>query len=151
MHTRRPITARVITVNTGDTFTIKLNENPTTGYSWNLTLGDGLQLVSDQYTANEVPSGIVGSGGYHEWVVKAVTPGSYVVTGIYKRPWEPMSDSEQTYTLTVNVMGTGLIPDIAYPSIAPINDTFNPGSSGNWFDLSDILKNLPDFSQFKFL
>ena len=54
-------------------------------------------------------------------------------------------------TLTVNVLGTGLVPDIVYPSIEPINNTYNPGSSGNWFDLSDILKNLPDFSQFKFL
>ncbi len=142
---------KIITVNSGDTFTIKLNENPSTGYSWNLTLGNGLQLVSDQYTAKEVPSGIVGSGGYHEWVVKAVSPGSYVITGIYKRPWEPVSGGEQAYTLTVNVLGTGLIPDIVYPSIEPINNTYYPGSSGNWFDLTDILKNLPDFSQFKFL
>lgn len=64
---------KIITVNSGDIFTIKLNENPTTGYSWNLTLGNGLQLVSDQYIAKKVPAGIVGSGGYHEWVIKAVS------------------------------------------------------------------------------
>lgn len=142
---------KIITVNSGDTFTIKLNENPSTGYSWNLTLGDGLQLVSDQYIAKQVPSGIVGSGGYHIWTVKAATPGTYVISGTYKRPWEHVSGNEQTYMLTVNVPGASVIPDISYPTIGHIDNTLFPVSNGNWFNLADISKNMPDLSLFKFL
>ena len=146
---------KVITVNSGDTFTVQLEENPSTGYSWNLTIGDGLELVSDQYMANPVPADVVGSGGYHVWTIKAVTPGSHVISGVYKRPWESVSESVsgsgQTYMLTVNVQGTGVIPDISYPAIEPIDNTLFPSSYGSWFSLADIFKNLPDLSQFKFL
>jgi inhibitor of cysteine peptidase len=141
---------KVITVSSGDTFTIKLYENPSTGYSWNLTLSNGLQLVSDQYVADEVPADIVGSGGNHVWIVKAVTPGSYVISGTYKRPWEQVSDGQKTFMLTVNVQSNNAITDIYYPSIDTIQDMF-PSVDSSWFDLSGILKNLPDLSQYKFL
>jgi len=79
---------KAITVKSGETFTVKLDENPTTGYSWNMTVGDGLKVVSDRYVANK--TGLIGSGGYHVWTIQATKAGTYQIKGVYKRPWEPL-------------------------------------------------------------
>ena len=64
---------------TGDTFQVKLNENPTTGYQWALETTDGLEIMSD----NVLPTatGLVSAGGIHEWDLKASGSGTQPVTG----------------------------------------------------------------------
>jgi len=92
-------------VKSGETFTVKLDENPTTGYSWNMTVGDGLKIVSDRYVANK--TGLMGSGGYHVWTIQATKAGTYQIKGVYKRPWEPLTGQERKYSLSVNVTAAG--------------------------------------------
>lgn len=146
---------KTITVNKGETFTVKLDENPTTGYSWNMTVGNGLQIVSDRYVPNATH--LIGSGGYHEWTIKAVGNGTYMVSGVYKRPWEPVVGNEQRYTLTVKVVGGGQgssgfpsFPSLStfkfkfdVPGFKPVNMSMVP-------DLSGILKHFSNLSQFGF-
>lgn len=36
---------------------IQLSENPTTGFSWNVTLSDGLTLLNDRYVQDPTPEG----------------------------------------------------------------------------------------------
>lgn len=86
---------------TGDTFRIKLNENPTTGYQWALETTDGLEIMSDNFLPPA--TGLVGAGGIHEWDIKATASGTQQVTGVYSRSWENLTDSEQRFVLTVEV------------------------------------------------
>ena len=86
---------------TGDTFQIKLNENPTTGYQWTLETTGGLEIMSDNYLPPA--SGLIGAGGIHEWDIKATASGTQQVTGVYSRSWENLTGSEQRFVLTVEV------------------------------------------------
>ena len=78
---------KTISLKTGDTFILKLQENPSTGYSWQLNLSQGLRILCDKYIQNPAPQGIVGVPGTHLWIIKAITQGNKHVIGVYKRPW----------------------------------------------------------------
>jgi predicted secreted protein len=91
----------------GDLITLTLPENPSTGYSWQISASDGLEQVSDHYIQGNTGTAarpIVGAGGTHEWVFKVIKPGNQQVTGVYKRPWEATSEGEKRYTLNVNAV-----------------------------------------------
>jgi len=97
-----------IHIKEGHTFYLKLKENPSTGYSWQLSLSDGLNQLSDKYYSSETfkKGGklVIGAAGYHLWEIKAVAKGSQQVNGIYKRSWETETGKEQTFTLNVIVI-----------------------------------------------
>jgi inhibitor of cysteine peptidase len=145
---------KTITVKNGDTFTVKLDENPTTGYSWDMTVGNGLLIVSDRYVPDTAH--MLGSGGYHEWTIKAVSNGKYKVSGIYKRPWEQATGNERHYTLTVKVVGDGQsgsqFPSFTWPSDFKLKfDTFDfkPGKMSITHDFNSVFKHFPKLSLFK--
>ncbi len=145
---------KTITVNKGETFTVKLDENPTTGYSWNMTVDNGLQVVSDRYVPSEPQ--LMGSGGYHEWTIKAVDNGTYKVKGVYRRPWEPITGSEQRYTLTVKVAGSspGGSGFPSFPSLSSFKFKLNPinfkmNNTSKAFDFGSMFKVLPKLTVFK--
>jgi inhibitor of cysteine peptidase len=82
--------------NNGETYTVPLDgevqlrlpENPSTGYSWNIALPSGLVIMNDSYVPNATSDQVVGSGGIHTWFLKAVLPGTQTIHGVYARPWE---------------------------------------------------------------
>ncbi len=59
-----------ISISEGTTFNIILDENPTTGYSWNTTVTSGLRVENSEYVQGG-NSGMVGAGGTHEWTILA--------------------------------------------------------------------------------
>jgi predicted secreted protein len=78
-----------IEVQTGDRFTIKLDANMTTGYSWvfGTTVDENiLRLVNSDYISPK--SGLTGAGGTQVWVFEAIQPGTAVITLKYERSWE---------------------------------------------------------------
>ncbi|RPJ64569.1 MAG: hypothetical protein EHM20_18255 [Alphaproteobacteria bacterium] len=89
----------------GQTFILKLNENPSTGYSWQLSRDDGLNLLWDKYhpweSSEESGNIVIGAGGFHVWKIEAMNDGKVKAT--YKRPWEPETGREKTFTLNVIV------------------------------------------------
>lgn len=97
-----------ISIENESTFYLKLKENPTTGYSWELNLSQGLNNISGKYYPPEQPEGIkqplVGAGGVHLWEIKAVSKGNQQVMGIYKRPWEKVTGKEENFILNVEVV-----------------------------------------------
>lgn len=97
-----------ISLENGSTFYLKLPENPSTGYRWELNLSQGLNNVSGEYYPAEQPEGVehplVGAGGARLWEIKAMAEGSQQVKGIYKRPWENETDTEDKFTLNVEVV-----------------------------------------------
>jgi inhibitor of cysteine peptidase len=92
-----------VAVPLGSTFTVWLQENPTTGYSWNVTVTDGLQITNDTFIPPT--SGLIGAGGIHAWEVLTVKNGLQEFSGIYQRPFENVTGNETTYVLWCNVTG----------------------------------------------
>ncbi len=92
------------------TVKLRLPENPSTGYGWQLNTTPGLVVTSDEYTPNRTAGEIVGGGGYHTWHMKATTEGIETISGIYKRPWEPTSGNETTFALHLWVVSGEAVP-----------------------------------------
>lgn len=90
----------------GMKFRITLVENPTTGYTWDMTIPEGLTLVSDEFIAPDTMvdgEPMVGVPGTHVWLIQGDEPGEYVVEGKYIQPWEPDAEPAETFTLEVMV------------------------------------------------
>jgi len=88
----------------GDTIVIMLEENPTTGYSWNLSAGSGLALLDDQYVQDPAVEGMTGAGGVRNWTFEVTEDGVQNVSAIYKRSWENITGDEDIFELTVEVV-----------------------------------------------
>jgi|GEM_PF-381028 len=98
-----------ISLKNGENFTLKLRENPSTGYSWELNLSEGLSIISDEYTQDPAPEGCAGVPGTHSWIIEAVGQGNQQVNGIYKRPWENTTGTEDNFTLNVTSISSNTI------------------------------------------
>lgn len=99
--------ASEISIEQNGLIVLKLEENPTTGYSWNLTVPEGLTLIGDDFAVAQEAEGLVGAGGIHEWQLQAQTEGTHEIYAIYKRPWENITGEEDTFSMTVTVLATG--------------------------------------------
>jgi inhibitor of cysteine peptidase len=96
-----------VAVKPGKTFVVALNENPSTGYIWNTTLTQGLQLVTEDFVQNP-STGMAGAGGIHYWVIKGVNEmGPQSFTAIYARPFETVPPAE---TFMLNVLVEQVLP-----------------------------------------
>lgn len=86
-----------------NTITLKLDENPTTGFQWNLSTSPGLIVTADYF----IPSSpqLAGSGGTHTWDIKTVRAGTQELHAVYMRSWEPLTGKETTFSMTVIVAG----------------------------------------------
>ena len=85
------------------TLTLELEENPSTGYSWNLTTSPGLRVDSDEYIPGAAKPPVVGAAGVHRWELTAVAAGLQQVEGAYVRPWEHGVGPASTYSVEVSV------------------------------------------------
>ena len=83
---KRPST---IEAKVGDTFTIPLEANHTTGYSWRLAQQPDpaiLKQLGKKY--DEDNSDRVGAGGVETWTFQAMAKGTATLVFEYARPWE---------------------------------------------------------------
>jgi inhibitor of cysteine peptidase len=92
---------QTITVPLNGTFAVMLRENPTTGYSWNITVTSGLVITNDTFIAPQTT--LVGAGGSHEWDLKAIQTGQQKFSGVYKQSWMNTTANDTTFALWVNV------------------------------------------------
>jgi inhibitor of cysteine peptidase len=94
-----------IEINVGDKFIIRLESNPTTGYSWSLLESSSgiVEKVSTVFEPHEREGRLLGSGGTEVWTLKAVAKGRVTLTFDYVRPWEAGGQpiKEETYTVLV--------------------------------------------------
>jgi inhibitor of cysteine peptidase len=92
-----------IKVKSGETFSIDLSSNPSTGYQWNLghKLDKNVLKFSDKkYTEDSHPNGMVGVGGTETWKFTGVKKGIGYIHLIYSRGDES-SETEKFYEVTV--------------------------------------------------
>ena len=85
------------------TITVRLEENPTTGYMWNMTTTSGLQMINDTYEPSDTSGTMVGSGGTRTWEISAAAKGDQKITAVYRRSWEPVTGNETGFFMTVIV------------------------------------------------
>lgn len=91
----------IVTIPLGERVLVRLPENPSTGYSWNATLPDNLDVLYNNYTATN--STLTGSGGYQEWILSPKMVDTYTFKAVYFRPWETASPTDETFTLVIAV------------------------------------------------
>lgn len=81
---------KTFTFQVGEQFTIKLPENPSTGYQWNLQTDPKSQMVvsvlSDQFTHSK--SELIGAGGDRIFQYQATNSGTVRIYGFHRRSWE---------------------------------------------------------------
>jgi inhibitor of cysteine peptidase len=90
----------------GDSFTVTLCSNATTGFKWSESAQISDQTVLQQ-TGHEFVSpeaeGIVGAPGKEVWTFKALKKGTSTLSVEYGRPWEGGEKGEWTFNLTMVV------------------------------------------------
>lgn len=94
-----------IAVNAGETFTIVIESNPTTGYHWDIVGeldSNTLEFISNEYTSTSDPN-LAGGGGLDVWTFKAVNTGETQITLGYYPPSNDPVDPDQTVTFTVTI------------------------------------------------
>lgn len=109
--------SRELEVNAGESFTVILCSNPTTGFEWSEAAEIGDQTViqqidhefvtpasgaSDQGKGKGSPP-LAGAPGQEIWTFKALKAGTSTVSLEYSQPWEGGEKGEWTYVLTVTV------------------------------------------------
>jgi len=93
-------------VDVGDSFTVTLCSNPTTGFQWSETAEISDPAVLEQVNHEFVPpedENIVGGAGKEVWTFKALKEGNSTISMEYSQPWEGGDKEEWTFTLTVVV------------------------------------------------
>jgi predicted secreted protein len=99
-----------VEVKTGDVFTVALDSNATTGFSWTeqAKIADGniLKQTAHEYIApraNDDTKPVAGMSGIEEWWFTAGATGTTTATMSYSRPWEEGEKDARTFVLTVIV------------------------------------------------
>lgn len=83
----------LLAVKAGDSVTLPIEENPTTGYAWELDNSNAasLALVSSKYSQPQQKEGelpLCGAPGVKTFIFKATKAGSSTLVFKYRRAWE---------------------------------------------------------------
>ena len=98
---------KTVELRVGDAVKLVLDTNPTTGFSWTkIDKVDAsiLKLEKNDYRQNANPGRMVGVGGQTTIVYRAVKAGTAKIDLTYMQPWEPDSEFNTDYTVTVKVL-----------------------------------------------
>ena len=138
METEQDSTSDLTVAEVGGTFTISLESNPTTGYSWQAEFdSESLELVSEDFASD---STLIGAGGIQTFEFLALKEGQIEVTMVYKRPWENESIDTKVFPVKVTPAGEAqeAIPDALDQMVAEVGKAFtiplesNPITGYSW-------------------
>ena len=97
--------SKQINVADGNTFTVTLCSNATTGFEWSESaqISDTtvIQQTNHEFVAPE--TSLRGAPGKEVWTFKALKKGTSEISMEYSRPWEGGEKGEWTFNLTVVV------------------------------------------------
>lgn len=86
----------MITVHTGETFTVDFQATPATGYQWSVAdLPAGVEFLRDSFTPATAPT-VLPATGTHSFHFKATRPGPVELHFELKRSWEPEGIEQRT-------------------------------------------------------
>ena len=98
--------SKEVEVSVGDSFTVALCSNPTTGFLWSESAEISDETVVKQVDHKFLPpgeKGVVGASGKEVWTFKALKEGESTISMEYSRPWKGGEKGEWTFQLTVVV------------------------------------------------
>ncbi len=98
---------RSVAVVVGETISLTLAGNPTTGYTWELTGIDRTVLAPGPGPAFTADSSLTGAGGTFTFRFSGLAAGSTAVKLSYRRPWERELPPLRGVELTVTVSPAG--------------------------------------------
>ncbi len=90
----------------GEKYVITLEENPTTGYNWQIFLCDlrVFNILENKFIPPESKNGMVGVPGMRRVVIEGTAPGKGELEMIYVRPWEKDVEPVQRANYTIYVL-----------------------------------------------
>lgn len=99
------VAAGTLRLRPGATTTLRLPENPSTGYSWRLdaAASSGLDHVALVDGGHRRGQNMPGAPGLRLWTIRALSPGTATLRFVYQRPWEP--GPVETRSVDVEVAG----------------------------------------------
>lgn len=90
-----------ISVKQYENFEIKRPSNPSTGYKWYVEYDSSfIELLSQQYIFSDMN---VGSGGYDQYLFRALRIGSTNIKLIYKKTWEEEDVNVESLTFLIKI------------------------------------------------
>lgn len=92
-----------ITVKAGETFTVVLAGNPTTGYTWEVAPDSAAPVELQGEPAFKAESSAVGAGGQMTLTFKAIAPGQGLLKLLYHQPWDQSAPPAETFEVSVTV------------------------------------------------
>lgn len=97
--------SRQTALRTGDTLTVLLGANPSTGYLWaaQMDIGDDAVLTQTGHRIVAPTAGQSGAPGSEEWTFQAMAPGQATVTTTYGQPWPGGQQKVWTFSAEVSV------------------------------------------------
>lgn len=96
--------SRTVEVAVGERFSILLDSNPTTGYSWQMTGQAAERAVVLTVSSYEAPrKNLAGAPGRQRLTFRAESVGIEKLAFHYLRPWEKNTEPARTVTFTVVV------------------------------------------------
>lgn len=97
------VSAQIMQLSLGETFTARLASNPSTGYSWTLieNVGDALKQGERVFESEKNNANMAGVGGVDVWKFEAVKKGQQTLRFEYRRPWE--KDIAATHVAVYNI------------------------------------------------
>ena len=124
-------------ISPGRLFIIRLREDPTTGYSWNASVSDGLEILSTYYRVDEHPNGMIGVGGNRTWILSANNTRNQAFTAVLKQPWMPVTGNEPTYRLDFGILtftnnDNGTTTEISPGTRFAVQLRVNPTTGDSW-------------------
>lgn len=91
---------RTIEIMAGGLVAVSLNENPTTGYRWELEKTSGLEIVSDQF---QLTGDAIGAEGVRVFQFRAISVGRHELHLKNWRNWEGNSSVIDRFDATIFV------------------------------------------------
>ena len=97
--------SKEINVAAGNTFTVSLCSNATTGFEWSESaqISDSSVVQQTAHEFVEPDTSLAGAPGKEVWTFKALKKGTSKISMEYSRPWEGGEKGVWTFDLTVVV------------------------------------------------
>ena len=96
---------RQFQVDSGHRVMIRLQENPTTGYQWEVEAVDPQILSPVKSDFSTSVNSVIGAGGVRTFVFEAGSPGTTSLRLVLKRGWEPKQKAADHFEVTIQVRG----------------------------------------------
>lgn len=96
----------LLSVQKGQRIKLTLEENPSTGYSWQYKSAFDPNVLKETGSWSQVPKepeGRTGAPGKHYWTYRTINPGKTTIDLWYIQPWLSEPVPAKTFTLEINV------------------------------------------------